>query len=168
LDAGKHPLKALITGATGFVGRAVVRELSSCGELELVTAVRTNTNVFAASIKQFQVGSLAYDTDYTPALIDVDIVVHAAARVHVMNDNATDPLDEFRKVNVEGTLNLARQAAKAGVRRFVFISSIKVNGERTAAGQAFTPDDIVTTQDPYVYPSGRPSRDYLSWQIKQA
>ena len=80
---------------------------------------------------------------------DVDAVVHTAARVHVMQDGAADPLTEFRRVNVQGTLQLARQAAAAGVQRFVFISSVKVNGELTAPGQAFTPEDQPAPVDAY-------------------
>ena len=83
------------------------------------------------------------------ALRNVEQVVHLAARVHVMNDKSLDPLAEFRRVNVEGTANLARQAAAAGVRRFVFLSSIKVNGEFTELGQPFTADDVSAPEDPY-------------------
>ncbi len=88
-------------------------------------------------------------TDWSTALPGVDCVVHLAARVHVMHETATDALAAFRKVNVEGTLNLARQAADAGVRRFIFISSIKVNGEQTAPGQVFEADDQPMPQEPY-------------------
>ena len=95
------------------------------------------------------IGSLSSDTDWTVALKNVEQVVHLAARVHVMNDKSPDPLAEFRRVNVEGTVNLARQAAAAGVRRFVFLSSIKVNGEFTVAGQSFTADDVPAPQDAY-------------------
>jgi len=95
------------------------------------------------------VGNLLATTDYLAAVECIDVVIHAAARVHVMSDDASDPLAEFREVNVDGTLNLAKQAAQAGVKRFVFISSIKVNGEGTQPGQIYTPDDIVTTDDPY-------------------
>ncbi len=86
---------------------------------------------------------------WAPLLAGCDAVVHAAARVHVMNETAHDPLTAFRDVNVAGTLNLAGQAAEAGVRRFVFISSIKVNGEATASGRAFTSADIPAPMDAY-------------------
>ncbi len=94
-------------------------------------------------------GSLSSETDWTSALRNVDQVVHLAARVHVMNDKSSDPLAEFRRVNVEGTANLARQAAVAGVKRFVFLSSVKVNGESTEQGQPFTADNAPAPKDPY-------------------
>jgi nucleoside-diphosphate-sugar epimerase len=100
-------------------------------------------------ISNFQISTLAADTDWQGGLQGCEAVVHLAARVHEMVDNATDPLTEFRRVNVEGTLNLARQAIAAGLRRFVFISSIKVNGESTPLGQAFVADDVAAPQDPY-------------------
>lgn len=94
-------------------------------------------------------GSLSSVTDWTVTLRSVDQVVHLAARVHVMNDKSSDPLAEFRQVNVEGTANLARQAAAAGVRRFVYLSSIKVNGEFTQEGRPFTADDAPAPEDSY-------------------
>jgi nucleoside-diphosphate-sugar epimerase len=94
-------------------------------------------------------GSLSSENDWTVALRSVDQVVHLAARVHVMNDNSSDPMAEFRQVNVEGTANLARQAAASGVRRFVYLSSIKVNGEFTQKGHPFSADDAPAPEDPY-------------------
>jgi len=96
-----------------------------------------------------QVGDLAACADWSGALGDVSVVVHAAARVHVMDDTVINPLAEFRRVNVDGTLNLARQAAASGIRRFIFISSIKVNGESTPLGHPFTTEDTSGPQDPY-------------------
>lgn len=142
-------MKCLITGATGFVGGAVVRGLERDSKFKVIAAVRRESHLLPQSIKQVLVGDLLVDTDYAAALEGIDVVLHAAARVHVMDDDASGSLAEFRKVNVEGTLNLARQAAKAGVKRFVFISSIKVNGEDTKLGKPFTPDDHIYTQDPY-------------------
>ncbi len=95
------------------------------------------------------VGDLGPDTDWGRALHGIEAVVHAAARVHVMHDRAVDPLAECRRVNTEGTLALAHQAADAGVQRFVFVSSIKVNGERTHAGVPFRADDTPGPVDPY-------------------
>ena len=87
--------------------------------------------------------------DWSEAVRNQDVVVHAAARAHVMKESVNDPLTEYRRVNVDGTLQLARQAAEAGVRRFVFISSIKVNGESSPAGRPFTANDIPDPAGPY-------------------
>lgn len=95
------------------------------------------------------IGSLSSDTDWTAALRNVEQVVHLASRVHVMNDKSSDSLAEFRRVNVEGTSALARQAAAEGVKRFVFLSSVKVNGEFTEAGHPYTADDVPAPEDPY-------------------
>ena len=100
-------------------------------------------------MEPFTVGELSRETAWGAALAGVHVVIHTAARVHVMNETADNSLDEFRRVNVQGTLNLARQAAAAGVRRFIFISSIKVNGELSRPGQALTADDVPAPQDPY-------------------
>jgi nucleoside-diphosphate-sugar epimerase len=95
------------------------------------------------------VGNFTGDTDWSTALTNQQVVIHAAARAHIMKDEVADPLAEYRRVNVDGTLNLARQAAAAGVKRFIFISSIKVNGEQTPLGQPFTADDTPAPEDAY-------------------
>ena len=139
----------LITGASGFVGAAVAARLVQLGCPNTRAAVRRAYTQLPLGVEGCVVPTLAADTDWTSALAGIDSVVHAAARVHVMRESATDPLDAFRRVNVEGTLNLARQAAQAGVRRFVFISSIKVNGESTQPGKPFKADDTPAPADPY-------------------
>lgn len=139
----------LITGASGFVGAAVAARLVQLGCPNTRAAVRRAYTQLPLGVEGCVVPTLAADTDWTSALAGIDSVVHAAARVHVMRESATDPLDAFRRVNVEGTLNLARQAAQAGVRRFVFISSIKVNGEATEPGRPFRADDEPAPQDAY-------------------
>lgn len=139
----------LITGASGFVGAAVAARLVQLGCPNTRAAVRRAYTQLPLGVEGCVVPTLATDTDWTSALAGIDSVVHAAARVHVMRESATDPLDAFRRVNVEGTLNLARQAAQAGVRRFVFISSIKVNGEVTEPGRPFRADDEPAPQDAY-------------------
>ena len=140
--------RVLITGANGFVGSALVSRLLS-ENVELNVAVRRNTGCFPCWGRVFEIGDVFSGTNWDSALNGVDIVVHTAARVHIMADESDDPLSEFRSVNVEGTLSLARQAAAAGVRRFVFVSSIKVNGESTEAGRPFTTDDLPAPVDPY-------------------
>lgn len=97
----------------------------------------------------FEFSELSIGQSWEEGLVDKHVVIHSAARVHVMNDQSADPLAEFRKVNVDGTLHLARQAAAAGVRRFIFISSIKVNGEGTVLGKPYTAMDTPSPQDPY-------------------
>jgi len=141
----------LVTGATGFVGGALVRRLVDDRAFRgVVAGVRQKAvGRWSEGVKQVQVGDLLPSTDWTEALQGVEALVHCAARVHVMQDDAADPVDVYRLVNVEGTLNLARQAAAAGVLRFVFISSIKVNGEATPHGQPFTPDELPAPLDPY-------------------
>ncbi len=121
-------MSLLITGSTGFVGQALVKRF---GELPVRLATR--------------VDSVKWDK----VLVGITAVVHLAARVHVMQDTAADPLTAFRSVNVDGTLNLARRAAATGAKRFVFISSIKVNGESTQPGRAFTESDVPNPQDAY-------------------
>jgi len=137
----------LITGATGFVGSALVDRMMHSVGVKVVAAVRQKSDWLPQQVQQVVVGDLLESTDYTYALMNIDVLIHAAARVHMLKDNAADPIAEFRKVNVEGTLNLARQAAKAGVKRFVFLSSIGVNGNQTS--QAFTECDEPHPHDPY-------------------
>lgn len=122
----------LVTGATGFVGKAVVQRLLAEDESQcVVVAVRRNIQPWPARVLPCVTGDLELSTDWSVALGGISAVVHCAARVHVMAESVVDPLTEFRRVNVHGTLNLARQAAAAGVRRFVFVSSIGVNGAET-------------------------------------
>lgn len=137
----------LVSGANGFVGNAVCKQAVDYGIcVKGATRVRV---VVPSYIESFEVGEINGSTAWTHVLRDVNVVVHLAARVHVMKDTEADPLTAFRAVNVEGTLNLARQAATAGVKRFVFVSSVKVNGECTSPGRAFTEADVPMPQDAY-------------------
>lgn len=140
----------LITGATGFVGKALVQRLLADDESRrLVVAVRSGGQRWPEQVLPILTGDLHPSTDWSIALEGVSVVLHSAARVHVMHDTEADPLAAFRAVNVEGTLNLARQAAAAGVKRFVFVSSVKINGESTQLGRAFTEVDLPNPQDAY-------------------
>ena len=142
----------LTTGATGFVGKALVqRLLADNGLLRLVVSVRQDGQRWPEQVLPIVTGDLNPSTDWSFALEAVTVVVHLAARVHVMQDTAADPLTAFRNVNVECALNLARQAAAAGVKRFVFISSVKVNGESTQPGHAFNEGRAPAPQDAYGY-----------------
>jgi len=138
----------LVTGASGFVGSAVLARLVRDG-FETRACVRRDDACLPDGVNAVRGADLTADSDWSHALIGIAAVVHAAARVHVMYDKAIDPLAEFRRINVHGTLNLARQAAALGVRRFLFISSVKVNGEATKPGVPFSEDDIPSPHDPY-------------------
>ena len=139
----RFDLNILLTGATGFVGKAVRQKLTN-------HSVRLSSrNEPMDHSDQFFKKTISSMEDFSDCLDNVDIVIHTAARVHQMNDKSEDPLSEFMETNCSGTLNLARQAAKAGVKRFVFLSSIKVNGEKTVPGFPFRFDDIPATLDAY-------------------
>ena len=136
-----------VTGANGFVGRYLSAAMISRG-LTVQGLSRTSCKS-ENGISHIVVTGIDIDTVWRHALLGCDAIVHLAARVHVMHETTTNPLAEFRRVNVDGTLNLARQAAAAGVRRFVFISSVKVNGESTQTGVPFTADDTPAPLDAY-------------------
>lgn len=141
--------RVLVTGANGFVGRALLASLRKEGVRDLRGSIRRSNAEQLAGVDYSVVANLDERTDWSSALAGCGVVVHAAARVHVMRDTVADPLAEFRRTNVEGTLNLARQSVAAGVRRFVFVSSIKVNGEETAPGRPFDATDEPAPVDAY-------------------
>jgi len=142
-------MKLLVTGASGFIGTALVRCLCEKGCFRVLAALHHQIPELPIGVDSVQITGLTAGTDWSTALAGVEAVVHLAARVHVMKDSSGDPLAEFRRVNVVRTLNLARQAAAAGVKRFIYLSSIKVNGEQTLPGQPFTEEDVPTPHDPY-------------------
>lgn len=171
-------MKVLVTGATGFIGQALSLSCIKRG-FQIQRAIRVNPEQFSnKKIKKSGktgdfvcVGSIGSHTDWSNVLQDIDAVVHLAARVHVMQDKSENPLEAFREVNSAGTDRLAGEAAKAGVRRFVYLSSIKVNGENTGlrtenlglskskAGASFSESDVPNPQDPYAV---------SKWEAEQA
>jgi nucleoside-diphosphate-sugar epimerase len=139
----------LVTGGTGFIGSALIQALVRDGKRAVTAAVRRQPGAAADHGAQVVVASVDSTTDWTRALAGAQVVVHLAARVHEMRGTASVPLSEYRRTNVDGSVNLARQSASHGVRRFVFVSSIKVNGDCTMPGQAFSADDEPAPQDAY-------------------
>lgn len=141
LKVDNFKMKILVTGATGFIGRALCPSLAAIGHEVVPSAHR--------------LGDVAYDHNidtkqpWNTMLDGVDSVVHLAARVHINNFKSTDPLSDYRLINVEGTLSLARISVAAGVKRFIYLSSVKVNGESTLIGSPFTADNRPSPQDPY-------------------
>ena len=140
-------IKVLVTGGNGFVGQSLCQQLLQ-QDYFVRAAIRDFNKTVPASEKVL-IGNLDANTDWSLALQDIQVVIHLAARVHVMKETSSDALAEFRKVNVEGTLNLARQAVQAGASRFIYLSSIKVNGEQTSDGMPYTPEDEPNPVDPY-------------------
>lgn len=139
--------RILVTGANGFVGSALCRRLVS-EKHQVTVAVRRKAVPFLPEfVNHVITNNIGQNTDWTKAVAGVDTVVHLAARVHVMSENLSNPLDAYRQVNVAGTKKLAEDAASAGVRRFVFLSSVKVNGEESAI--AYRESDDPSPEDDY-------------------
>jgi nucleoside-diphosphate-sugar epimerase len=132
----------LVTGATGFVGTALLARLIEERRFEVRVALRQESSGCPEGVRRVLVGELAPGTDWQHALVGATSVAHLSGRVHVMREKAAEPLVEFRRVNALGTLNLARQAVQAGVKRFVFLSSVKVNGERGVYSEAAPPAPV--------------------------
>ena len=124
-------MKVLITGATGFIGRMLLHELSRNQDYEVVAAVRTGQSPSFPEASSVVVGEINGETNWMSALKGVDVVIHLAGRAHILNDNKKSALSSFREVNVDGAVKLAHQASMLGVKRVVFISSIGVNGSST-------------------------------------
>lgn len=147
--SNNDPPVIFVTGANGFVGKALVHNLVlRFPQKKIIAATRLTHSSYPSGVTPRLVESIDQKTDWG-SLYGVEVVVHCAARVHVMKDTSADPLGDFRLVNAHGTAALARQAAAAGVRRFVFLSSIKVNGESTTNGRSFNANDDPNPEDPY-------------------
>jgi len=137
----------LVTGGSGFVGKALCTSLWESGYFMRLAQRSANTK--SGTLEQAVVGEIDATTHWSAALKDVEVVIHLAGRVNEMDDQSANPLTEFRRINVEGSLNLARQAASAGVKRLIYLSSVKVNGGLTVPGQPFKESDMANPQDAY-------------------
>ncbi len=143
-------MNILLTGATGFVGQKLIDALLKQTDVHLRLAVRkVPARDFCHRVALTPIDDISASTHWQNMLSDCQVVIHAAARVHVMEEHAQDPLAAYRETNVAGTLNLARQASRLGVRRFIYLSSIKVNGELTPDGKPFNADDDALPQCAY-------------------
>lgn len=139
----------LVTGANGFVGQNFCNRIQKDGyKVRAATRDIESSKSLSSDIELIQIGSIGPSTDWTEAIKGIHSVVHLAARAHIMKDDAKNPLEEFRNVNTFGTKRLGLEAAKAGIRRFIYISSIKVNGEQTVK-YPFSETDKPVTSDPY-------------------
>lgn len=138
----------LITGANGFIGRALISKLALQTNHFIRASVRKKIIQFPNQIEVYENMDASGNINWTDVLKDIDIVVHLFARVHVMDDKVADPLLEFRNINVNATIAFAKKAAKQGIKRFVFLSSVKVNGESTF-NKPFSEFDLPHPQDAY-------------------
>lgn len=145
------PASLLITGGNGFIGSSLINSLASNSDYFIKGSVRSDAGVvFPASVEILLGLDIDSDAGWLKALSGVDCVIHCAARYHIKNESSGDLLAICRKVNVDGTMRLARLAAQAGVKRFIFMSSLKVNGEFSSPGRPFSEAD---TPNPF-YPYG--------------
>jgi UDP-glucose 4-epimerase len=135
-------MNILITGVSGLLGFKIYSNITG-----IITGVgRNNLEEFYGP---FYIKTMTQNVDYSDCLANQNVVIYCVARVHEMNNGFLDPLSSFREINTYGTLNLAQQAADAGIKRFIFISFIKVNGESISAGSKFVPADKAAPEDPY-------------------
>ncbi|WP_420590294.1 UDP-glucose 4-epimerase family protein [Bacterioplanoides sp.] len=139
-------MKVLLTGANGFLGTSISEQLDirNYGFIPMVRKINKYSPKNARAV-----GNIDSNTDFSEVLPSIDVVIHAAARAHIMEEEVADPLTEYRKINVAGSENLARQAAVAGVKRFIFISSVKVSGESTSGKNAYNESMAAAPEDAY-------------------
>jgi nucleoside-diphosphate-sugar epimerase len=151
--------KILITGATGFVGNALFKNLKSQKKYLIHLSVRTNQKILLEGEKFFNIGEIDANTNWKDALDKVECVVHCAARVHIKEKKQVNTLNVYRRINVDGTRNLAKQAADMGIKRFIFLSSISVNREEKINQKSLKYNDISGPIDDYAV---------SKWEAEQA
>ncbi|MCU7806364.1 MAG: SDR family oxidoreductase [Candidatus Thiodiazotropha sp. (ex Semelilucina semeliformis)] len=142
-------MNILVTGATGFVGRAIIKKLLSHGSHQITALTRKSSSMLAHGVEKIIVDTIDGTTDYKGQLSEFECIIHLAARVHRFKDNHEESYPAYKALNYDGTLHLARHAARSGVKRFIYLSSIKVNGESTSEGHPFRADDIPKPYDSY-------------------
>ena len=140
----KFNKQILLTGSNGFIASHLLKRIPE-GQINAVDLLENKS----ANFNKFMQTAISATTVYSSILQDVSTVIHCAARVHVMNDSVVNPLELYREVNTAGTINLAKQAASAGVKRFIFLSSIKANGEKTPLNCPYTNESPLNYEDPY-------------------
>lgn len=141
--------RLLLTGASGFVGKEILSRLCNSSAYKLRTLSRRVIPDLPANVEMALIDDLSTHSDFSKELSGVKVVIHAAGRAHILDEKHQSPASAYRNVNVNATLSLANQAIKSHVKRFIYISTIKVNGESTPAGIPYTADDLPAPQDAY-------------------
>jgi UDP-glucose 4-epimerase len=142
-------MKVLVTGATGFVGSTLVEYLAKKVDISVVAMVRSHQDIPKKTNIEYRLAEIGPSGEINIFLDDIDVVIHAAGRAHIMNEKSSDPLKEFRRVNTKGTISLAHSCAHSGVKQLIFLSTVKVNGDANNNAESFSASDTPNPNDPY-------------------